>query len=77
MEEHKKTKKELIVEAQKLADKFDEKKEIIATALDDLDSKEKVSDEHIKGMALIEEMFNELKEIKLEQLKIFEQIKNS
>jgi hypothetical protein len=77
MAETKKTKKELIKEAQELADKFDKKKDIIATALDDLDSKKNINDEHIKGMALIEEIFNEMQEIKLEQLKIFEQIKNS
>jgi hypothetical protein len=77
MEEVRKTKKELIAEAQVLADKFDEKKAIIETALEDLDSKEKIGPEHISGMAIIEDMFNELDQIELEQAKIFEQIKAS
>lgn len=77
MEESKKTKKELILEAQMLADKFEEKKAVINTALNDLDSKKKIGPEHINGMAIIEEMFNELDEIKLEQDKIFEQIKKT
>jgi hypothetical protein len=77
MEEIKKNKKELILEAQVLADKFEEKKAVINTALNDLDSKEKIGPEHINGMAIIEDMFKELDEIKLEQDKIFEQIKKS
>jgi len=77
MEEIKKTKKELIIEAQKLADKFDEKKAIINTALDSLDSKENIGPEHIDGMAIIEELFIELDQIKQEQSLIFEQIKKS
>lgn len=75
--EEKKSKKELILEAQVLADKFDEKKAVINTALDDLDSKKKIGPEHINGMAIIEDMFNELDEIELEQAKIFEQIKKT
>ncbi len=75
--EKKKNKKELILEAQELADKFEAKKAVINTALNDLDSKEKIGPEHINGMAIIEDMFNELDEIELEQAKIFEQIKKS
>lgn len=75
MEEIKKNKNELIKEAQELADKFFEKKEVIETALNDLDSKDKISPEHLKGMAIIEDMFNELDKIELEQLKILEAIK--
>lgn len=77
MEEIKKNKKELILEAQALADKFEAKKAVINTALNDLDSKEKIGPEHINGIAIIENMFNELEQIKLEQDKIFEQIKKS
>jgi hypothetical protein len=72
-----KNKKELILEAQVLADKFEVKKAVINTALNDLDSKEKIGPEHISGMALIEEMFNELDQIKFEQDKVFEMIKKS
>ena len=75
MEEKKKNKNELIKEAQELADKYFEKKEVIETALNDLDSKNKIGPEHLKGMAIIEEMFNELDKIELEQLKILEIIK--
>jgi hypothetical protein len=75
MEDKKKNKNELIKEAQELADKYFEKKEVIETALNDLDSKKKIGQEHLKGMAIIEEMFNELDEIELKQLKILEEIK--
>jgi len=79
MEEIKKTKKELLEEAQKFADKLEEKKEIIKIALDELDKKaaeEGVSSEHASGMAIIEQLFVEYEEIELEQLKVIEQIKN-
>ena len=75
--EERKNKKELILEAQALADKFEAKKAVINTALNDLDSREKIGPEHISGMAIIEDMFNELEQIKLEQDIIFEQIKKS
>jgi len=75
MEEKKKNKNELIAEAQGLADKYNEKKSVIETALDDLDSKKVVGQEHLKGMAIIEDMFNELDVIEFEQLEIFEKIK--
>lgn len=73
--ENKKNKNELITEAQELADKYNEKKSVITTALDDLDSKKVVGQEHIKGMAIIEDMFNELDIIEVEQLEIFNRIK--
>lgn len=78
MEEVKKTKKELIVEAQQLADKLQEKKDIIKTAIDNLDEKAKkgnISSEHLEGMAVIEQLFSEYDELELEQLKILEKIK--
>jgi len=76
MENKKKNKNELIKEAQNLADKYFDKKSVIETALNDLDSKERIGQEHLKGMAIIEELFNELDAIELEQLKVFEDIKN-
>lgn len=76
MEEIKKNKNELIKEAQELADKYFEKKEVIETALNNLDSKKNIGPEHLSGMAIIEQMFNELDEIELEQFKILEAIKN-
>jgi hypothetical protein len=75
MEEKRKNKNELIKEAQELADKYFEKKSVIETALNDLDSKKKIGPEHLKGMAIIEELFNELDLIELEQLKVFDDIK--
>lgn len=77
MEEIKKNKKELIKEAQELADKFNQKKAVIETALNDLDSKDRIGPEHIQGMAIIEDMFNELDEIELKQFDVFEKIKKS
>lgn len=76
MSENKKNKKELIKKAQELADKFNEKKDVIKTALDTLDSKKEIGEEHIEGMSIIENLFTEIDEIKLEQLKVFEEIKN-
>lgn len=76
--EKKKSKKELLKEAQEIADILDEKKDVIKTALDDLDKKVKkegISEDILSGMALIEELFTEYDEIHLEQLKIFEKIK--
>lgn len=80
MEDKKKNKNELIKEAQEFADKLEEKKAVIKTAIDTLDdkaTKEGVSTEHLSGMAIIEQLFNEYDEIELEQLKIIEQIKKS
>lgn len=76
MEEFK-TKKELIIEAQILADKFDAKKLVIETAINILDSKRKVGQEHITGMAIIEDMFRELDQIEDEQKVILDKIKKS
>jgi hypothetical protein len=75
MEEVKKNKKELIKEAQELADVIIEKKEVIETALNELDSKSKVTSEHLKGMVVIEQLFTEIEEIELKQLKVLELIK--
>jgi hypothetical protein len=80
MEDKAKNKKELIAEAQVLADKLIEKKSVIETALNDLDAKaakEGISKEHLDGMAIIEELFTEYEAIELEQAKIFELIKKS
>lgn len=62
-------------EAQNLADKHEDKKTVIKTALDELDSKKKVGQEHLRGMAIIDELFNELDLIENEQIEIFEKIK--
>jgi len=78
--ENKKTKKELILEAQELADKLIEKKKVIETALDDLDAKavkNGITQEHLSGMAAIDDLFTEFDEIHLQQAKIFEKIKTS
>lgn len=75
MEGNKKNKNELIKEAQELADKIIEKKSIIETALNELDSKEKIDQTHLEGMSIIEDIFTEIEAIELEQIKIFEKIK--
>ena len=80
MEEKRKSKRELIKEAQALADKLEEKKAVIQTALDDLDKKaneQGVTQEHISGIAVVESLFTEFDELELEQQKIFEQIRQS
>lgn len=76
--EKKKNKNELIKEAQDIADKLIAKKEVIETALDDLDAKaakEGVTREHLSGMAIIEQLFTEYEEIELEQFNVLESIK--
>lgn len=70
-----KSKKELIAIAQSLADEFNYKKSVIEHALNELDSKEKVGQEHYSGMVVIEELFQELDDIKLKQNEVLEQIK--
>lgn len=76
----KKNKAQLIKEAQDIASKLIDKKDVITTALDRLDEmaeKEGVTSEHMKGMALIEELFSEYDEMESEQLIILKQIKNN
>jgi len=76
--ENKKNKNELIKEAQEIADRLIAKKEVIETALNDLDEKAKkegVTKEHLSGMALIEQLFTEYEEIELEQFSVLETIK--
>lgn len=76
----KKSKAQLIKEAQDIASKLIDKKDVITTALDRLDEmaeKEGVTSEHMKGMALIEELFSEYDEMESEQLIILKQIKNN
>lgn len=70
-----KSKNELISEAQELADEYNKKKLIIETALNELDSKEKITEEHMEGMSIIENMFNELDKIETQQSEIFDKIK--
>lgn len=76
----KKNKAQLIKEAQDIASKLIDKKDVITTALDRLDEmaeKEGVTSEHMKGMTLIEELFSEYDEMESEQLIILKQIKNN
>lgn len=75
-----KNKSQLIKEAQDIADKLFEKKEIIKTALDNLDEKadkEGVTSEHMEGMAVVEQLFIEYDELESEQTKVLEAIKNN
>lgn len=77
MELDKKNKKELLLLAQELADEFENKKKVIEIALDDLDSKGKIGQEHYTGIVVIEELFKELDEIKIKQEKVIERIKRN
>jgi DNA repair protein RadC len=77
MELDKKSKKELLILAQELADEFENKKKVIEIALDDLDSKEKIGQEHYTGIMVIEELFKELDEIEARQEKVIEHIKKN
>ena len=70
-----KSQKELLKEAKELAQSHQEKKEVIYSILSNLDKEEKVSDKHITGMATINEILKEMKNIEDEHEKIIEQIK--
>lgn len=74
-----KSKKDLIKDAQDLADKMSEKKQVIENILNDLDNKAElgIKEEHLSGMALVEQLFTEFDELKLQQDVVFEQIKKS
>lgn len=75
MSDIKKSKSELILESQLIADEYFDKKKLIESALDNLDSKEKITQEHFSGMSIIEEMFRELDVLEEKQKYIFEEIK--
>lgn len=72
-----KNKKELIDEANKIAKEHSFKKSVIETMLNDLDGKKTFSEEHINGMAIIEDILKEMDELQIKHDQIREQIKNS
>lgn len=71
----KKTKKELIEEACKLADEYELKKQVIQKILEDLDEIKLFGEKHISGMATVEEIKTEMLEIEIKHEKILEEIK--
>jgi hypothetical protein len=73
----KKSKQELIVEAQKIAALHNQKKEIIEKIFADLDKEEKTSQKHLGGIATVNEILKELNVLEEEHYLIIEQIKGA
>ena len=71
-----KSKKELLKEANDLADIHENKKRYITNLLDELDSFEKISEKHYQGMNEISEIFKEMEDIKKKQDVILQKIKS-
>lgn len=71
----KKTKKELMDDASKLAKEHQEKKMVIENILNDLD-KEKISGKHVGGIAAINDILKEIEDIEIKHSKILEEIRN-
>jgi len=70
----KKTKKELMEEASKLASEHQEKKIVIEKILNDLD-KEKISGKHVGGIAAVNDILKEMEDIEIKHAKLIEEIK--
>jgi hypothetical protein len=71
----KKTKKELMEEACKLADEYELKKQVIQKILEDLDNIKEFGDKHISGMATVEEIKIEMQEIEKKHEELLSEIK--
>lgn len=73
----KKNKQELIEEAKNLAILHQQKKEAVEKIFSDLDKEKKMSNKHISGIAAVNEIMKDIKEIELKHEKILEQIKEN
>lgn len=71
----KKTRKELMEEACKIADEHELKKKAISSILDELDNNKKFGQNHISGMATVEELMLEIEELEKKHSEIIEEIK--
>ena len=73
--EPKKNKQELISEAAKLAILHQQKRESIIKIFNDLDKEDKISSNHLEGIATVNELLKELNVLEEEHTLILEQIK--
>ena len=72
-----KNKQELVDEAARLAKLHQQKKETIEKIFSDLDKEEKASHKHLSGIAAVNEILKEIKDLEEEHSKILEQIKGN
>ena len=70
-----KNKQDLIKEANALAEQHAFKKGVIENLLSNLDAKSKFSDEHINGMAAVQELMKEMEDLEFRHEEITKQIK--
>jgi phosphopantetheinyl transferase (holo-ACP synthase) len=71
----KKNKQELIKDANVLAEEYAFKESVIKKILNDLDSKDKFSEDHMNGMSTIQDLTKEMEEIELKYDNIIKEIK--
>lgn len=71
----KKTKNQLIQEANELAKEHQFKKDVIEKMLNDLDQQKKLSENHLEGMSIIQELLEELDDLEKKYEEIKKQIK--
>lgn len=72
----KKTKQQLIEEANVLATEHKFKKDLIEKMLNDLDDKKSLTPEHLEAMGVIQSILVEMDEIEKNHQEIIKQIKN-
>lgn len=72
-----KSKKELIEEANKLAEEHAFKKSVIEKMLNDLDQKKEFTEAHAEGMSVIEEMMREMDELESKNDELRKKIKGN
>lgn len=73
----KKSKQELIDETKVLSEAYNQKKEVIEKIFSDLDKEEKASEKHLSGIAAVNEILKEMKELEEKHAKILEEIKGN
>lgn len=68
-------KSELLAEARRLAKEFQEKKETALNILNELDKKQKYTNEHTNGMSAVNELMEEISALEAQYAVVAEQIK--
>jgi hypothetical protein len=71
----KKTKQQLIEEANTLAQEHIFKKDVIEKMLNDLDDKKKLTQEHLESISIIQNILSEMDELENKHEQIIKQIK--
>jgi hypothetical protein len=72
----KKTKQQLIEEANSLASEHQFKKDVIEKMLNDLDEKKNLTPDHLEAMGIIQNILNEMDELERAHQGLIKQIKN-